>query len=67
MIGMKRNQMIIDVLVLPLLPKQKKTTKKKVMSLMGQQPCCCSYCRGDDWPIILIEREEGKDGKHLCC
>ena len=41
-IGMKRNQIIIDVLVLPLLPKQKKTTKKKVMPLIGEQPCC--YC-----------------------
>ena len=43
-IGIERKQMIVDVLVLPLMSKQKKTATTKVMPLTGEQPCCCCYC-----------------------
>jgi len=61
--GMERKLMIEDVLVLPLLPKQKETTMMMII--------VTDLAVAVEWRLILQgsinDSAEGEDSKHPCC
>ena len=63
-IGMERKQKV-DLLVLPLLPKQKKTTTMMMMITVNDLAVAV------EWRSTLQgsinDSAEGEDGKHPCC
>ena len=62
-IGMERKKMIIEVLILPLLPKQKKATTMMItVNDIAVSVKLRSTLQGS-----INDSTEGKDGKHPCC
>ena len=65
MIGMERKQIIVDVLVLPLLPKQKKTTM--MMITVNDLAVTVAVEWRSTLQGSINDSAEGEDGKHPCC